>query len=112
MRIDRVISSIARETSRIVAQDLKDPRLGMVTITRVDLNRDLSKAIIYYTTLGDAQNDQAVLDRARGFIRTELAHRVRIKFIPDLEFRHDESPEYGKRIDALIDETKAADHAE
>ncbi len=104
MRTDRVASLIGREISLIISQKLKDPRLGMVTITKVTVSGDLKEAKIYFTTLGDSKNDLHILEGAKGFIRTTLAHRIRIKFIPDLHFIVDESQKYGDKIDRLLEE--------
>uniref|UniRef100_A0A7C4XBV0 Ribosome-binding factor A n=1 Tax=candidate division WOR-3 bacterium TaxID=2052148 RepID=A0A7C4XBV0_UNCW3 len=104
MRADRVASLIAKELSIIISQEVRDPRLGFVTITKVIVTPDLKEAKIYFTTLGDAKNDLAILQGAKGFIRTSLAHRVRIKFIPELKFAFDDSYEYGEKIDHLIQE--------
>jgi|UniRef100_A0A7C6AEI1 ribosome-binding factor A len=104
MRSDRVASLIAREISVIISQELRDPRLGMVTITRVTLASDLKEAKVYFTTLGNSANDLHILEGAKGFIRTTLAHRIRIKFIPDLKFIIDDSQKYGEKIDRLLEE--------
>ncbi|MGB9720920.1 MAG: 30S ribosome-binding factor RbfA [bacterium] len=104
MRNERVASLIAREISLIISQEIRDPRLGMVTITKVAISPDLKDAKIYFTTLGDGTNDLNILEGAKGFIRTALAHRIRIKFIPDLKFILDESPKYGEKIDKLLNE--------
>jgi len=104
MRSDRVASLIAREISVIISQELKDPRLGMVTITKVTLASDLKEAKVYFTTLGNSTNDLHILEGAKGFIRTTLAHRIRIKFIPDLKFIIDDSQKYGEKIDRLLEE--------
>jgi len=104
MRSDRVASLIAREISVIISQELRDPRLGMVTITKVTLASDLKEAKVYFTTLGNSANDLHILEGAKGFIRTTLAHRIRIKFIPDLKFIIDDSQKYGEKIDRLLEE--------
>ncbi len=105
MRSDRVASLIARELSFIISQEIKDPRLGFVTITKVFVSPDLKEATVYFTTLGDRKNDLTILQGAKGFIRSSLAHRIRIKFIPELRFAFDDSFEYGEKIDRLIEET-------
>ncbi len=104
MRSERVASLIAREISLIISQNIRDPRLGMVTITKVILSSDLKDAKIYFTTLGNSANDLQILEGAKGFIRSTLAHRIRIKFIPDLKFIIDDSQQYGEKIDKLIEE--------
>ncbi|MEO0136949.1 MAG: 30S ribosome-binding factor RbfA [candidate division WOR-3 bacterium] len=109
MRSDRVASLIAREISLIISQKLRDPRLGMVTVTKVTVSADLKIARIYFTTMGNSANDLQILEGARGYLRTALAHRIRIKYIPDLEFIIDDSQQYGEKIDKLLDEIKNHD---
>lgn len=104
MRRERVASLIAREVSLILSQEIRDPRLGMVTITKVIISSDLKEAKIYFTSLGNTTNDLTVLEGAKSYIRTTLAHRIRIKFMPDLKFIIDERPKYGEKIDQLIEE--------
>ncbi|MEO0095800.1 MAG: 30S ribosome-binding factor RbfA [candidate division WOR-3 bacterium] len=104
MRRDRVASLIAREISLIISQEIRDPRLGMVTIIRVILSSDLKEAKVYFTTFGDSVNDLHILEGAKGFIRSALAHRIRIKFIPDLKFIIDDSQQYGQKIERLLKE--------
>ncbi len=95
---------IFREISLIISQEVRNPRLSIVTVTKVSVTPDLKEAKIYFTSLGDSTNDLNILEGAKGFIRTTLAHRIRIKFIPDLKFLIDESPKYGERIDKLLEE--------
>ncbi|MEO0123441.1 MAG: 30S ribosome-binding factor RbfA [candidate division WOR-3 bacterium] len=104
MRSDRVASLIAREISLIISQEIRDPRLGMVTITKVTVSSDLKDAKVYFTTMGNSTNDLHILEGAKGFIRSTLAHRIRIKFIPDLKFMIDDSQQYGEKIDKLLEE--------
>ena len=104
MRKDRIASVLIRAVSEIIEHEIKDPRLGLVTITTVDVSSDLKKATVYFSSLNDKNMALATLSRAKGYIRTELADRVRMKYIPDIEFKIDNSYEYGKKIDALIDE--------
>jgi ribosome-binding factor A len=106
MRTERIASLLTREISCIVSQEVKDPRLGMVTITRTIVSADLKNATVYFTTLGDGKHDLEILHGAKGFIRTTLARRVRMKFIPDLAFQFDDSFQNGDRIDRLFDEIK------
>ncbi|MGQ9465125.1 MAG: 30S ribosome-binding factor RbfA [bacterium] len=104
MRSERVASLIAREVSLIISQEIRDPRLGMVTITKVIITPDLKEAKICFTSLGNSTNDLSILEGAKGYIRSRLAHRIRIKFVPDLKFIIDESSKYGEKIDRLIEE--------
>lgn len=106
-RSDRVGEAIHKEISQILDRGLKDPRIGYVTLTAVDVSSDLSVAKVFYTVVGD---DQARRDTARGlekatpFIRRELARVLRMRHTPSLSFRYDTSIEYGNRIDSLLKE--------
>ncbi len=84
----------------------------MITITKVALSPDLKDAKVYFTTLGDSIKDLNILEGAKGFIRTTLAHRIRIKFVPDLKFLIDDSPQYGEKIDRLLKEINKDDKNE
>jgi len=109
MRKDRIASVLSRAISEIIGHEMKDPRLGLVTITTVDVSTDLKTAIIYFSSMDDKQIGLATLNRAKGYIKSELANRVSMRFIPDIEFRIDNSYEYGKKIDALLDEISPDD---
>jgi ribosome-binding factor A len=109
MRKDRIASVLNRAISEIIEHQMKDPRLGRVTITTVDVSSDLKTAIIYFSSLDDKQAGLATLNRAKGYIKSELASKVRMRYIPDIEFRIDNSYEYGKKIDALLDEISQDD---
>ena len=89
MRKDRVASILSREISDIIEHEIKDPRLGFVTITTVDVSIDLKTAIVYFSSLDNKTEGLETLNRAKGYIRSSLAQRVRMKFIPNLEFRID-----------------------
>jgi ribosome-binding factor A len=95
--------------SEIIHRRLKDPRLGFVTVTRVKLTADLSHANIYVSVMGspdDASRNLACLDGAASFIRSELGRRLRIKRIPELTFRYDDSGATGARIDSILKNLK------
>lgn len=101
----RVGEEIKREVSSIVATEVKDPpRLGMLSITDVDVSRDLSFAKIYFSMLGSEQERERTLEglnRAKGFIRTELAKRIRVRHTPEISFHFDPSLEHGAKMNAL-----------
>ena len=89
--------------------EARDPRLAGVTITGVDVTPDLLLARVYFTVLGDKDAQQEALvgfERAGGFLRTELAGRVRLRFVPELDFKLDKSADYGRRIDELLEQAK------
>jgi len=106
----RLESLIKEEVSKIILHHLKDPRVGFVTITRVKMSEDLKRAKIYWTVFGDEKTRQESslgLEKAKGFIRRELGKRVRVKFLPEIDFSFDDSFEYSQRIESLLDEIKA-----
>jgi ribosome-binding factor A len=105
-RLDRVAEEL-REVLAEEIQRLKDPRVGFVTVTGVRVTPDLRKARVFYTVLGedrDRSATRAALRSARSHLRTTLGREVRIKFVPELEFREDEGATLGKRVEELLEE--------
>ena len=103
----RIADQIQRELAELVRLEVRDPRVGMVTITGVELSRDQSHAKVWFTVLGapsDAEQAREGLQRAAGFLRTQLAHRLTTRTVPDLAFAYDESVERGVRLTRLIEE--------
>jgi ribosome-binding factor A len=96
---------IQRELSELVARELRDPRVGMITFTGVDVSPDFSHAKVFYTTLDPAHVEDAAagLKRAAGFLRSQLARRIKLYTTPELRFAYDESVERGDRLSRLID---------
>jgi ribosome-binding factor A len=96
---------IQRELSELLQRELRDPRVGMITITTVDVSPDLSHAKVFYTTLDPAHVEEAQkgLTRAAGFLRSQLAKRIKLYTTPELRFSYDESVERGDRLSRLID---------
>lgn len=112
-RSSRVAEQIQRELAELIQLELKDPRVGLVTLTGVDLTADYAHAKVYYTTLAEAgarQDIETGLRRASGFLRRELGRRVRIHTLPELHFVYDASVERGDRLSRLIDEAVQSDH--
>ena len=105
IKIERIGSNLVKEISYILANEVKDNDIKFVTITDVKVTNDLSFAKVYFTVLDDEKRDSTLeaLNSAKGFIRKELASRVDIRHIPELEFVFDESIEYGKKIENIID---------
>lgn len=99
---------IQRELSELVQRELRDPRVGMITITGVDVSPDLSHAKVFYTALDPAHVQEAAqgLKRAAGFLRSQLARRIKLYTTPELRFAYDESVERGDRMSRLIDSVK------
>jgi ribosome-binding factor A len=103
----RLADQIQRELAELVRLEVRDPRVGLVTFTGVELSRDGSHAKVFFTALGaasDAENAREGLQRAAGFLRTQLAHRLTTYKVPELHFEYDESIERGVRLSKLIDE--------
>jgi ribosome-binding factor A len=99
---------IQRELSELVQRELRDPRVGMITITGVDVSPDFSHAKVFYTTLdpGHVADASAGLKKAAGFLRSQLARRIKLYTTPELRFEYDESVERGDRLSRLIDSTR------
>jgi ribosome-binding factor A len=111
-RLRRMADQIQRELSALLSTEVKDPRIGMVTITDVEVSPDLAHARVYYTTLeeGEARaHTHEGLRRAAGFLRTALARRVRTHVVPEIRFEFDDSVERGARLSQLIDEAVSSD---
>lgn len=100
---------VAEEVREILAEEvqrLKDPRIGFVTLTGVEVTPDLRRARIFYTVLGDEQQERATaagLRSATSHLRQAVGRQVRLKVVPELEFRVDEAFERGRRIDELLE---------
>ena len=106
-RSNRVADSIHKEVSSLLLKGLKDPRIGFVTITAVDVTRDLRYARIYFSVMGDEEarkNAQKGLTSSVSYIRRELGQRLRMRYVPEINFQYDSSLEYGNRIESLIRE--------
>ncbi len=104
-RADRVGELILAEMSDILLRVVKDPRLHTVTITAVKVTDDLRNARIYFVEMGkDDLSDEILtgLEKAKGFVRRELGHRLQLRFVPEIHFVHDASFGYGSRIDQLL----------
>jgi ribosome-binding factor A len=111
-RLRRVADQIQRELSDILRSELKDPRVGMITLTGVEVSPDFAHAKVFFTSLAEAaQRDEvrAGLKRASGFLRTMLGARLKIHNTPELHFVYDESVESGIRLTHLIEDAVAAD---
>jgi len=113
-RRERVEEAIRKEVSIILHDELKDPRLGFVTITRVELSADLRNAKIFFSVLGkeeDYKKTLAALDSALGFIRKLVAERINLRIAPEVIFRQDRASEYSVRIQEVLDEIKELNKA-
>ncbi|MBP1155962.1 MULTISPECIES: 30S ribosome-binding factor RbfA [unclassified Paenibacillus] len=105
IRVGRVGEQIKKELSQIIQSELKDPRIGFITVTGVDVTNEFSHAKVYLSVLGSDEQKQETLKaltRSTGFIRSELGKRIRMRKIPELLFKFDESIDYGSKIQGLL----------
>ena len=109
MRPERVQEAIRREVSLIIQKEIKDPRLGFVTITKVEISKDLKNAHIYYIVLGEekeAKSSRGALISAEGYIRKLIGDRIKMKFVPEIKFKPDRSMEHTRRVYEILDNIK------
>ncbi|OZI11524.1 ribosome-binding factor A [Bacillaceae bacterium SAS-127] len=107
LRSNRVGEQMKKELTDILNRKVKDPRIGFITVTDVEVTGDLQQATVYITVLGDEHKREETLKalaKAKGFIRSEVGQRIRLRKTPELLFEFDESIAYGNRIDALLRE--------
>jgi len=106
-RSQRLSLLLREEIADIIMRRVKDPRLGFVTVTDVEMSEDLKTAKVYISVYeGDKDLTIEILNSAKGLIRNEVSKRIRVKFIPSIEFRIDRSVEHGDRIDKLLKEIR------
>ena len=112
-RTDRIADQIQRELSRLLQFQLKDPRVGLVTVQDVTVSRDLSYSDVYFTLLGEGAEAgyeaEKVLTGAAGFLRSSLAQTLNTRTTSKLRFHYDETPERASELSQLIDEARAED---
>jgi len=110
-RSRRVGDLLREEIADIVIHRLKDPRIGFITVTGVDVTDDIKIAKVYVSILKDEEKKTTleILNSAKSFIRSELSKRLRMRLIPSIEFRLDVSIEHGNRIDKLLSEIRRKD---
>ncbi|MGY6566677.1 MAG: 30S ribosome-binding factor RbfA [Halomonadaceae bacterium] len=115
-RTDRVGDQLQKELAVLIQREVKDPRLGMVTVSGVTVSRDLGYADVYVTLLGEDSPERIkenlkVLKQAAGFLRSQIARRIKLRHVPELRFHYDESVVRGQRLSSLIDEAVSSDRA-
>jgi ribosome-binding factor A len=112
-RTDRIADEVHRSLSVLVQREMRDPRVGMVTLQHVRVSNDLSWADIYFTVLGqsadEAREAEKVLTKAAGFLRSRLAAGMTTRYTPRLRFHFDEQTEQARRLDSLISEAREQD---
>ena len=105
LRIDKVQEFIKHEISQIIQKDIKDPRVGFVTVTDVEMTRDLRHAKIFLSLMGSDEQKKATweaLNRALGFMRSEIGKRIRLRCTPELSLHLDKSLDYSNHIQKLL----------
>lgn len=120
LRIEKLQELIKQEMSKMLLKEIKDPRIGFVTVTDVEMTGDLREAKIYVSVMGGEEqikNSLEGLNSALGFIRREIGHRIRLRFTPEISFALDTSLDYGEHIQKLLlqvegDLNKNANNAE
>ncbi len=111
-RTDRVGDVLRAELSDLILRDVHDPRVKLASITEVDVTTDLKRAIVKVSVLGDDQQRQEAIEglrHARGFLRTELSHRLRTRVTPELVFELDRGAEHSQRISDLLESLHGRD---
>jgi ribosome-binding factor A len=110
-RSERVGDLIREEVADLIMYKLKDPRIGFVTVTGVEMTADLKLARVFVSIMKEEERELTleILNSSKNFIRSNLSKRLRMKFIPAIEFRLDTSVEYGFKIDRLLKEIKEKD---
>lgn len=106
-RMSRVGEEIKKELSILFQRGLKDPRIGFVTVTGVEVTSDLQLAKVYISIFGGEEERKATLEglqKAKGYLRTEIGKRVKLRHVPDFVFKLDESIDYGSRIESILRE--------
>ncbi|HQU79906.1 MAG TPA: 30S ribosome-binding factor RbfA [Azonexus sp.] len=108
-RSDRVAEQVRRDLADLIQSELKDPRVGMISLTAVELTPDYAHAKVFFTTLAAEHLEEVErgLKRAAGFLRRELGRRIHIHTLPELHFIYDNSLERGSSLSQLIDKASA-----
>ena len=112
-RISRIAEEIKREVAQMIRDEIKDPRVtGLISVTQVEVTNDLSIAKIYISLLADEEKRKSCLqglEKASGYIRSELGKRLKLRYIPELAFKMDESIAYGAKISKILAEVNKAE---
>jgi len=109
LRSERVALQLKKEVSKILQEDIKDPRIGFITITRVDLTGDLRYARVHFSVLGDDEAREIAsegIDSAKGYIRKLIAERMNMRYAPEISFKLDNSIEYSINLEKTFDMLK------
>lgn len=115
-RADRVADAMRRELSQLIQREVRDPRVGMVNVNDVEVSRDLASAKVFVTLVGEddpgkIKASMDALNKAAGFLRSQLARAIQMRSIPRLQFRYDETSVRGQQLSALIEKAVKADRS-
>lgn len=113
LRSNRVGEQMKKELGEIIGRKIKDPRIGFVTVTDVQVTGDLQQAKVFISVLGDDEQKENTLKglaKAKGFIRSEIGQRIRLRKTPEITFEFDESIDYGNRINSLLYKIQEESH--
>jgi ribosome-binding factor A len=110
-RAERVAGEMRRELAQLIQREVKDPAVGFVSVSDVEVSRDLSHAKVFITVFEEstAKDSIRALNKAAGFLRGRLGHEMRLRSVPQLHFHHDSSVETGERMDRLIEQARSSD---
>jgi len=114
-RTQRVADQIQRELAALIQREVKDPRVGMATVSAVEVSRDLSHAKVFVTILNGGEDAHEItesvkaLNNASGFLRSQLGQRMKLRIVPTLRFHFDDSLSRGNYLSNLIDQARASD---
>lgn len=114
-RANRIAEEIKREVAYLLRGELKDPRIGFVTLTSVEVSNDLRHAKIFVSTMAPVEEREKTLqalNSAQGFIRNELGKRLRLRYTPEISFKFDESIEHGAKILELLNQVQGSQAGE
>ncbi len=106
-RSEKVAEAVHEFISELLIKGLKDPRIGFATITGVKVTDDLHLATVYFSVVGSNEEKKSTetgLNSAKGFIRKELGRNLRLRYVPDIIFKYDDSLDYGRRIEGILNE--------
>ncbi|MCM8770752.1 MAG: 30S ribosome-binding factor RbfA [Candidatus Omnitrophica bacterium] len=112
-RVERVSQILKEEISNILHDEIKDPRLGFITVTRVELTNDLRQAKVFFSVLGsetEQKDTKQALESSGGFIRRLIAQRLNLRFTPEIVFKLDRSAEYSIQIQEALNKIKELDN--
>ncbi len=104
-RSRRVGEQIQRDLAELIRSEVRDPRLGMVTVNHVNVTRDMSYAKVFITVMGEPESREvslSILNKMAGYLRSQIGRRMKLRIIPELKFVYDESIDRGARIDSLL----------